>query len=126
MTYDNDWFRRIPIVTEAYCLLNMLAAGEHPSNNDYARAEFHLKSLEVEFPNLSDSRMAHELAKRLTFQANPYRWWTLGAGKWYLKLGPVTLVTFRWKPNDRLTFEIHAGNKLRWANGMPWTARPVA
>ena len=35
---------------------------------------------------------AHEVECHQQF----YRWWTLKIGRWYLKLGPVTMVGYRW------------------------------
>lgn len=63
--------RRSRVVHEAYRLLNIIAADEAPAEAEIQRGEFHLDSLAVEFPNLSESQMAHKLAERLQF--NPRR-----------------------------------------------------
>ncbi len=56
------------IVDEAYRLLGELEAGEVCSAPRYDRADLHLQGLEMEFPWITPSEMAHKLAARLAPQ----------------------------------------------------------
>ncbi len=56
---------RADIVYEAFRLIGVINGGECVSPDLYNAGDFHLQSLEAEYPSISYSRMAHKLAARL-------------------------------------------------------------
>jgi hypothetical protein len=56
------------IITEAYCLLEMIVPGEAVDAKHFERGILHLKSVLMEFPGMDDSQAAHRLARRLQLQ----------------------------------------------------------